>query len=95
MKTNLLTQLFRSRLVLGHMVRAGLIALLALLLVGLPAQAANYILSDSSTNLPPGVTIVSPGHYSGGVLTLGAGDTISLGATKPATLTFPARSPRA
>jgi|GEM_PF-1025632 len=52
------------------------------------SNAADYILSDTSTTLPPGVTVVSPGVYSGGVLTLGAGDTISIEGTKPATLTF-------
>ena len=67
-------------LVLGCMVSAGFVALLALLLVGLPAPAADYILSDGSSTLPTGVTVVSPGKYSCGVLTLGAGDTISLGA---------------
>jgi hypothetical protein len=63
-------------------------ALFSLLLVGLPAQAANYVFSDGSSNLPAGCTYVSPGIYSCGVLTLGAGDTISIGGTKPATITF-------
>jgi len=65
-----------------------LLRFVALLLVGSPAQAVDYILSDGSTTLPPGVTVVSPGNYSGGVLTLGAGDTISIEGTKPATVTF-------
>jgi hypothetical protein len=64
------------------------VALFSLLLVGSPAQAVDYILSDTSTSLPPGVTVVSPGNYSGGVLTLGVGDTIAIGDTKPATITF-------
>ena len=64
------------------------VALVSLLLVGLPAKAADYTLSDDSANLPPGFVIVSPGNYSCGVLTLGPDDTISIGGTKPATITF-------
>ena len=54
----------------------------------LPAQAADYILSDYSVTLPPGVIIDSAGNYSSGALTLGAGDTITIGDTKPAIITF-------
>jgi hypothetical protein len=62
--------------------------LFSLSLVSLPAQAVDYIFSDDSDNLPPGCAIVGPGSYSCGVLTLGIGDTISIGGTKPATITF-------
>jgi hypothetical protein len=64
------------------------VALFSLLLVGLPAKAADYTLSDASANLPPGFVIVSPGNYSCGALTLGPNDTISIGGTTPATITF-------
>jgi hypothetical protein len=64
------------------------VALYSLLMLVLPAQAADYILSDYSVTLPPGVIIDSAGNYSSGALTLGAGDTITIGDTKPAIITF-------
>jgi hypothetical protein len=64
------------------------VALFSLLLVGAPAPAADYMLSDTSTSLPPGVIVLSPGNFSGGVLTLGVGDTITIDGTKPATIRF-------
>ncbi|MFT5105781.1 MAG: hypothetical protein ACI9UA_001403, partial [Pseudoalteromonas tetraodonis] len=70
------------------------VALFSLLLASLPAQAADYILSDDSQtrHLPPGVTWDSAGIYSCGVLTLGADDTISIsiksGDPTPAKITF-------
>jgi hypothetical protein len=65
------------------------VSLFSLMFVALPAQAANYVFSaDTSSNLPAGCTYVSPGIYSCGIVTLGAGDTISIGGAKPATIIF-------
>ncbi|MFT4587941.1 MAG: hypothetical protein ACI9VS_002749 [Candidatus Binatia bacterium] len=64
------------------------VSLFSLMFVALPAQAANYVFSDTSTTLPPGCIYVSPGIYSCGVLTLGADDTISIGDATPATIIF-------
>lgn len=66
-----------------------LIALLSLwLLSGLSAQAADYTFSDGSNTLPKGCRYDSPGNYTCGALTFAAGDTATIGATKPATITF-------
>ena len=79
------------RILKSRLLRANTLVLagcLCLLTAAPSAQAADYVLSDDLSKLPPGVTIVSPGNYSGGALTLGTGDTISIAGTKPATLTF-------
>ncbi|MFT7007119.1 MAG: MSHA biogenesis protein MshQ [Colwellia sp.] len=67
-----------------------LVALLWLLLVGLPAQAAtDYVFSSTGPLLPVGCSInpASTNSYTCGVLTLAAGDTIAVGST-PVTITF-------
>jgi hypothetical protein len=64
------------------------VSLFSLVFVALPAQAANYVFLNGSSNLPAGCTYVSPGIYSCGIVTLGVGDTISIGGAKPATITF-------
>ncbi len=66
------------------------VAILSLLLVGLPAQAADYIFSTQSgpANWPDGCSRTSTSSYTCGAVSLSGGDTISIGATKPATITF-------
>jgi len=61
---------------------------IAMCFVVFPTQAAVYTFSDGSSTLPAGCNIVSTGNYSCGVLTLAVGDTIIIGDTKPATITF-------
>ena len=58
-------------------------ALLAALLLALPAQAANYTLPG---NLPPGCTGSNGAYVCEAALTLATGDTISIAAPTPATL---------
>jgi MSHA biogenesis protein MshQ len=62
----------------------GFVALLMLLLVGLPAQAKNYVFPG---NLPSGCS-GSSGTYSCGTLTLSANDTVTIASPKPATIKF-------
>ena len=57
---------------------------LALMLAGLSAQAADYGFPGPL----PGGCSGSNGVYNCGTLTLGAGDTITIGAPTPATITF-------
>jgi MSHA biogenesis protein MshQ len=65
--------------------------LVAGLLLGNLAQAAtNYRFSSDGDNLPAGCSLIDSGtrSYGCGVLTLVANDTITLGGTKPITITF-------
>lgn len=66
---------------------AKLFTWLALILVGLSAQAADYVFPGS---LPQGCrgNNVSNGKYTCGVLTLGSGDTITIASPIPAQITF-------
>jgi len=61
-----------------------LVALLSLLLAGLPAQAADYIFSATSTTFPAGCSYVSAGSYTCPILTLVAGDTVTMEPNAPA-----------
>jgi hypothetical protein len=62
----------------------GFVALPMLLLVGLPAQAKNYVFPGK---LPSGCS-GSSGIYSCGTLTLSANDTVTIESPKPATIRF-------
>ncbi len=66
------------------------VAMLSLLLVGLPAQAVTYNFSPLSGNLPPGCSLdpLSTSSYTCAVVSLAIGDTITIGAIKPVTITF-------
>ena len=63
----------------------GFVVLLVLLLAELPAQAANYKFADNQKHLPAGCS-GSNGTYTCGTLTLAAGDTVTVGSPKPATI---------
>jgi hypothetical protein len=65
------------------------VVMLSLLLVGLPAHSLDYQFGTPEQFLPPGCAAgVAEGNYDCGALTLAAGDTISIGDPKPATITF-------
>jgi hypothetical protein len=61
-----------------------LISMLALLLLSLPAQAVTYTFPGS---LPAGCVDNGGGSYACGVLSLAAGDTVTIDAPTPATVT--------
>jgi hypothetical protein len=61
-----------------------LISMLALLLLSLPAQAVTYTFPGS---LPAGCVDNGGGSYSCGVLSLAAGDTVTIASPIPATIT--------
>jgi hypothetical protein len=62
-----------------------LVALLSLLLSGLPAQAVSYTFSATSTTFPTSCSYVSAGNYTCANLTLVAGDTVTMEPLAPAT----------
>ncbi len=61
------------------------LVLLAMLLAGSPARAANYLFPGK---MPTGCTDSGSGNYSCGILTLADGDAITIASPKPATITF-------
>lgn len=53
-----------------------------------PAQAIDYTFSDNSSVYPAGCAMDSPGNYTCGAFSFAAGDSVIIGNTKPATITF-------
>ena len=53
-----------------------------------PAQAIDYTFSDNSSVYPAGCAMDSPGNYTCGAFSFAAGDSVIIGNTKPATMTF-------
>jgi MSHA biogenesis protein MshQ len=65
------------------------VVMLSLLLAGFSAHSLDYIFGGPDQNLPiVCVEAAGEGNYQCGALTLAAGETISIGDPKPATITF-------
>jgi hypothetical protein len=61
-----------------------LVALLSLSLMGLSAQAVDYVLSATSSTFPTSCSYVNAGNYTCASLTLVAGDTVTMDPIAPA-----------